>query len=142
MIEWYKMAFTKYAEFSGRSTRNEYWWFVLCNILVTIALYSIVIFAAIIDFAPLAFIAGLMIFVYMFAAIIPSVAVLVRRLHDVGKSGWFYFITLIPLVGGIVLLVFLAKESEPRANEWGPIPGHSYANTLGDSFVDYDKDIV
>jgi len=141
MIEWYKMAFEKYADFKTRSTRNEFWWFTLCNILVIIALYALVGVAAIMESSILSFIALGIIVIYFLASFIPNLAVLVRRLHDTGRSGWFYFISLIPLVGSIILIVFLAQESQPENNQWGPVPGSSGAG-LEDALVDFDKDIV
>jgi len=140
------MAFSKYADFSGRSTRNEYWWFVLANFL---AMMVISILGGLIG-GLLSFVLGDLgsllgiglLMIYTVATIIPSLSVLVRRLHDVGKSGWFYFIALIPLVGSIILLVFLAKESEAKTNKWGPVPGHSSSAGLADTLIDYDKEIV
>jgi len=65
---------------------------------------------------------GLLVSVYGVAVLIPSIAVTVRRLHDTGRSGWYLLIGLVPCVGGIVLLVFMAGESDPRKNEYGPNP--------------------
>jgi uncharacterized membrane protein YhaH (DUF805 family) len=65
---------------------------------------------------------GALIFIYMLGSIVPSLAVLVRRLHDSGKSGWYYFVSLIPLAGPIWLLVLLATDSTPGDNEYGPNP--------------------
>ena len=79
--------------------------------------------------------------IYSLATIIPSLAVAIRRLHDVGQSGWFALISLVPLVGGIILLVFLAKESQPQTNKWGPVPGHS-SSAMEDSLVDFENDVV
>jgi len=59
---------------------------------------------------------------YALGTLLPSLAVAVRRLHDAGKSGWFLLIALIPLIGGIWLIVLLAKDGEPGTNKWGPNP--------------------
>jgi len=93
--------FTKYAEFNGRASRSEYWWFALavalgCGILSAIAPVAYVIFAL--------------------GTLIPSVAAATRRLHDTNRSGWWQLIILVPIVGFIVLLVFLAQESRPAIN--------------------------
>lgn len=140
MIEWYKMAFEKYADFKTRSTRNEFWWFTLCHFLIIIALYLLVIVAAVSESSILGIVGGGLITIYMLGTIIPNLAVLVRRLHDTGRSGWFYFISLIPFIGSIVLIVFLAQESMPEKNQWGPVPGSDAG--LEDALVDFDKDLV
>lgn len=99
-------AFKNYANFSGRARRKEYWYFVLFNIIVSIILVFI-------PFAPILW--GLITF-------IPGLALVARRLHDVGKSAWFYLIILIPLIGSIILLIFLLTDSEVGNNKWGPNP--------------------
>ena len=94
-----KTCFSKYATFSGRASRSEYWFFFLFSFLLS--------------FIPIVnFIAGL-------ALLIPSLAVAVRRLHDIGKSGWWYLICLVPFVGGLVLLIFYLTPGQPTANEYG-----------------------
>ena len=103
---------SKYATFSGRARRSEYWWFYLAFILVYVV-------AAIIDTVGGVPIATPIVFV---AALIPTLAVGVRRLHDVGQSGWWLLIGLIPMVGAIVLLVFACQDSQPGPNRWGPSP--------------------
>ena len=94
-----KVCFSKYATFSGRASRSEYWYFFLFSFLLGLI-------------PVINYIAAL-------ALLIPSLAVAVRRLHYIGKSGWWYFICLIPLVGAIVLLVFYCQEGQPGANEYG-----------------------
>lgn len=105
--------FSKYAEFSGRARRSEYWYFVLFQILLSAALA----FAAYMDSALsiLGFIASLVLF-------IPSLAVEVRRLHDIGKSGWYVLIRLVPPVGIVLLLIWLCSEGDPNNNQFGPSP--------------------
>jgi uncharacterized membrane protein YhaH (DUF805 family) len=104
-------AFSKYARFSGRSSRPAYWWFALFQVLVLLA-------AAIVD-------AALKTWVFyaltVLALFLPSLAVGVRRLHDVGRTGWWLLIGLIPLIGTIVLIVFTVQASDPP-NEWGNGP--------------------
>jgi len=125
MLDSYIATFKKYAEFSGRATRSEYWTFVLGNIVVAI-LFGILgaIFTQISD--VLGGIIGLLYFVFAIGIILPQLGVLVRRLHDTGRSGWWYWISLVPLVGFIILLVFLLTDSTDD-NEYGPNPKKAQA---------------
>ena len=115
---------SKYAEFSGRASRPEYWWWVLVNFCVGIAL--LVINAA----TGFSAVGTIISFLYNLAVLLPTWAVTVRRLHDIGKSGWWLLlwiaIVLIPFVGAVVVLIWsiawLAREGEWRANDYGNIP--------------------
>ncbi|HEX6264434.1 MAG TPA: DUF805 domain-containing protein [Actinomycetota bacterium] len=107
---------SKYADFHGRAGRPEFWWFFLATWLIGTVIYLL---AGAADSAFLWLIGG----VISLALLLPYLAVLVRRLHDTGRSGWWYFISLIPLVGFIILVVFLATEGQPGQNEYGPPPG-------------------
>jgi uncharacterized membrane protein YhaH (DUF805 family) len=118
-VSWYLEALKKYAVFSGRSRRMEFWYFVLFNIIVTIVL-------AVIDtllgtFNVLRGV-GLLSGIYGLAVIIPTLAVAVRRLHDTDRTGWWILIGLIPLIGTIVLLVFYLTPGTPGSNRYGPDP--------------------
>jgi uncharacterized membrane protein YhaH (DUF805 family) len=104
-----------YADFNGRARRSEYWYFVLFNFIAMIVVVGI---ASLL----LGRLGSLIIFVYYLGIIIPNIAVLVRRLHDVGKSGWFYFVAFIPLVGVIWLLVLLCTDGDYGPNEYGLNP--------------------
>ena len=126
-MSWYLEALKKYAVFSGRSRRKEYWYFVLFNIIVAIVLAGID--AVLGTFSPSANI-GLLSGIYCLAILIPSLAVTVRRLHDIGRSGWWIFINLIPLIGGIVLLVFALSEGTPGYNQYGPNPKEGTARVV------------
>jgi uncharacterized membrane protein YhaH (DUF805 family) len=108
-----KTCFTKYVEFSGRASRPEYWWFFLSYVIVYVA--ALIIGGAI-EVPALVFIA-------LLAYFLPLLSAAVRRLHDTGRSGWWYLIGLVPLVGVIILIVFLAGEGNPGQNEYGPPPG-------------------
>jgi uncharacterized membrane protein YhaH (DUF805 family) len=120
MIDWYKkVVFENYANFNGRARRSEYWYFVLANFIVAV-LATILDSVLGLNFDPLPY--GYLYLIYMLAVIIPSLAVAVRRLHDVGKSGWFYFIALIPLIGAIWLLVLFFTEGDQGENQYGPDP--------------------
>jgi uncharacterized membrane protein YhaH (DUF805 family) len=115
-MNWYLKVWKQYADFSGRARRTEYWMFVLFNVIFTIA--GAILGLLIGGIAGYAAIVGL----YALAIIIPSLAVAVRRLHDLNKSGWNILLGLIPLVGGIILLVFYCTEGTPGDNNWGPNP--------------------
>lgn len=120
-----KSCFSKYATFTGRARRSEYWFFVLFNILVEIVVYIPGVLLVLTLSRPQMYIGfGLLALMGIFAlaVIIPGLAVIVRRLHDTGRSGWWYFISLVPFVGGIILLVFLCTDSQPGENKWGPNP--------------------
>ena len=111
-MEWYLKVLKQYADFSGRARRKEYLMFTLFNMIFAII-------ASIIDG-----VLGMPIFylVYALAMLIPGLAVAVRRLHDVGKSGWMLLVGLIPLIGGIWLLVLMVTDSQAGANKWGENP--------------------
>jgi uncharacterized membrane protein YhaH (DUF805 family) len=121
-MEWYLLVWKRFAEFDGRSRRKEYWMFSLFNFLIALVLEvaGLILLKSGIGLILLA-----VLFVYALAALIPSLAVSVRRLHDIGKSGWWLLIALVPIVGGLLLLVFSVMDSEPGMNEYGPIvPAH------------------
>lgn len=109
----------QYADFNGRARRKEYWMFVLFNIIfASVAIILDNLFGIAmkgIGYGPLY---GL----YLLAIIIPSIAVGVRRLHDIGKSGWMMLISFIPLIGVIWLLVLFVTDGNPGENEYGPNP--------------------
>ena len=122
-MKYFLSVMKSYATFAGRARRMEYWMFSLISLLFYIA-------AAILDNAlgTTLQIAGNSIgygYIYMFYGLVvflPSLAVMVRRLHDIGKSGWFFWIVLIPIAGAIWLLVVLFKDSQPGVNKYGPNP--------------------
>lgn len=119
---WKKVVFENYANFSGRARRAEYWNYTLANLVLLIPFYILGFVGAASDSAALS---GLGFFVYgigVLGTIIPSLAVGVRRLHDLNKSGWSYFIALIPIVGSIILLVWFFTEGNRSANEYGEDP--------------------
>jgi len=118
-MDWYIQVIKKYAVFSGRARRKEYWFFVLFNILISIALsmVDVMLGTANADTGT-----GLLGGIYSLAVLIPSIAVLVRRLHDTDRTGWWALIGLIPIIGWIVLFVFLVQDSRPGQNQYGPNP--------------------
>ncbi|MEX0733596.1 MAG: DUF805 domain-containing protein [Steroidobacteraceae bacterium] len=118
-MRWFLAVLKKYATFSGRAPRAEYWYFILFYFLILIGL-SIIdsalgLYSGMYGIGPLGALFALSMF-------IPSLAVGVRRLHDIGRSGWWLLIGLIPLLGAIVLIVFAVQDSQPGTNEYGPNP--------------------
>lgn len=116
---WYLEVLKKYAVFKGRARRKEYWYFTLCNIIISIVLGYID--AKIGTFSLKAGV-GILGTVYSLAVFIPGLAVFVRRLHDIGKSGWWFFLGLVPCVGVLILLFFSTKDSQDGENKYGPNP--------------------
>jgi uncharacterized membrane protein YhaH (DUF805 family) len=112
-MEWYLAVLKKYADFSGRARRREYWMFVLVNLVISCVL------------AGLAYVSSafnVLSWIYTVAVLVPSFAVGTRRLHDTGRSGWWWLIGLIPLIGAIILIVFFCQDSAPGDNQYGPNP--------------------
>ena len=103
----------KFFVFNGRAGRSEYWYFVLFHVLISIG-FTLV--GAV--FSKLSFLTG----IYAIVVILPSLGVMVRRLHDSGRSGWWALISIIPIVGTLVLLYFLIKKSDEGENEYGSHP--------------------
>lgn len=141
-MKWFKkVVFENYANFSGRARRAEYWWFTLISTILAAVLMVIllVLFGATaettetvntagqtaveVDSAsPLVIIPAILLGILSLALIIPGLAVTVRRLHDQDKSGWFYFVSFIPFIGGLVLWVFMFIDGTPGPNRYGPSP--------------------
>jgi len=128
--EWWPMVMkTNYADFSGRARRKEYWFFALSNVLITVAgllvlgfFEGIVTGGACFSGTGEPLLAGLFNIVFQLALFIPNAAILTRRLHDIGKSGWWWLIAFVPLVGGLVLLLFAVREGDKGSNQYGPSP--------------------
>lgn len=120
-MHWYLDVLKKYAVFQSRARRKEYWMFTLFSMLIYIGL---MIIEGILGMGSEGGI-GLLSLFYSLGVLLPSLAVTVRRLHDTGRSGWWLLIGLIPLVGGIVLLVFMVLDGQPGSNQYGPNPKES-----------------
>ncbi len=120
MMDHVKTCFKKYADFNGRARRAEYWYFYLFNILVFLALYIPVI-ALIVSDSSLFFLPGILLLIFALGIILPLLAVVVRRLHDTGRSGWYALMAPVP-VASFILLVFMIEDSKPGTNQWGPNP--------------------
>jgi len=118
-MNWYIEVLKKYAVFNGRAQRKEYWYFFLFNFLIGIVLGII---DGMIGSFSSATGMGLLGGLYSLAVLIPGIAVSIRRLHDTNHSGWWLLISLVPLVGFIILLVFMVQDSQPGENQYGPNP--------------------
>jgi uncharacterized membrane protein YhaH (DUF805 family) len=117
MLNWYKKVVVEnYANFNGRSRRSEYWYFILFNILFVIAAYLIDVNLGL-NFEEGS--GGPFYLLYIIGTFIPGLAVAIRRLHDVEKSGWFLLIVFVPFIGGIWLLVLLFSEGTIGKNNYG-----------------------
>ena len=114
----YLTVLKKYAVFSGRATRSEFWFFVLFNIIISFVLGFI---DGMIGGPGTKESIGILGSIYSLAVLLPSIGVTVRRLHDTNRSGWWILIGLLPIIGGIVLIIFAAMDSTAD-NKYGPNP--------------------
>ena len=117
-MNWYLEVLKKYAVFNGRARRKEYWMFFLFNIIIAFVLGFI---------EGLVGRPGVVGMLYSLAVLIPGIAVSVRRLHDTDRSGWWLLIAFIPLIGAIVLLVFMVQDSKSGQNQYGENPKEATA---------------
>jgi uncharacterized membrane protein YhaH (DUF805 family) len=117
-MSWYIAVLKKYAVFSGRASRQEYWMFMLVNILIMLVLSVI---AGILRGSLGTIINGILV-IYEIAVVIPSLSAAVRRLHDTDRSGWWVLIGLVPFVGVIVAIVFMVLDGTPGSNRFGANP--------------------
>lgn len=103
-----QMAFNRYADFNGRSSRSEYWWWFLFTFLVGCCsgLFQSDVLSGLVSLALL----------------LPNLAISARRMHDIGKSGWWILINLIPIVGTIIFIVWACQDSQMSDNQYGPVP--------------------
>lgn len=123
MFDWWKKVFLKnYANFEGRARRSEYWYYALTNFLIVFSVYLLGMVGLFNDGYVLSTLAFGLYICLALATIVPTLAVAVRRLHDLNKSGWNYFFVLIPLVGPIILLVWFFTEGDRFPNQYGPDP--------------------
>ncbi len=112
-MSWYVQVLKKYVVFGGRARRKEYWYFALFNLIFALVL-------GVID--GLVGTYSVLSSLYSLAVLLPAIGVSVRRLHDTGRSGWWLFIGLIPLIGAIILLVYMVSDSQAGTNEYGASP--------------------
>jgi len=107
MVEAYKKFLSNYANFNGRSSRSDYWYVVLANIIISLVL------------GLLGKVGVALSSIYSVAILVPTLALIVRRLHDINRSGWSYLFMLIPLVGWIIVLIFFCTDSVNDNNRYG-----------------------
>jgi uncharacterized membrane protein YhaH (DUF805 family) len=114
-MNWYLKVIYQYFDFSGRARRKEYWLFTLFSFIIscTLSIFDIVFGTHIFSIIGS---------IYYLLVFIPSLAVMLRRLHDSGYSGWYFFLLFLPIIGWIWLLVLLCLESQPKLNKWGENP--------------------
>lgn len=111
-----KTGFKKYATFKGRASRSEYWYFFLFNRIICIFLFG---FALVINQETVSLLLLSLFFLYVFATLLPELAVTIRRLHDIGKSGWLFCICFIPCIGPLILLYLVCQKSVDGNNLYG-----------------------
>lgn len=112
-----KDGFARYVDFKTRSTRSQYWWFTLWSIIFSFGSAIIDASLGMGDSGPVGLLVSLVFF-------LPSIAIAIRRLHDIGRTGWWMLLVFVPLLGWIVLLVFYCTKSQAMPNQWGPEPRH------------------
>jgi uncharacterized membrane protein YhaH (DUF805 family) len=133
-MEWMILPYKRYADFSGRSRRMEYWMF---NLFFYLVLLGILIVFGVFDSVKitgsgsnvLESIGGIIIVIFVLGSIIPHLSVTVRRLHDQDKSGWYYLLSFIPYIGGLILLVFMCSRGTYGENQYGFDPLHPELDT-------------
>ncbi len=113
-MSWFVKCLQNYVTFSGRARRKEYWMFVLFNFIFSLVLLAIQVFAGMEQ--------PVLSQLYSLVVLLPGLSVFVRRMHDIDKSGWWFWIALVPIVGAIVLLVFACTEGTKGPNRFGPDP--------------------
>lgn len=120
-MNWYLDAWKNYVNFQGRARRKAFWMFALFNVIAILALSLIEGAIGLRGEGDYGILSGL----YSLAVLLPALGLAVRRLHDTGRSGWWILIGLVPLIGGIVLIVFYVLDSQPGTNQFGPNPKES-----------------
>ena len=114
-MECFLEAYRKYAVFAGRANRREYWMFFLFYFILSIGLSFVAGFLSVVVGIDVSFLVGL----FSLSTIVPSIALATRRLHDISKSGWWQLIGLIPVIGFLLLLYWLAKKGDDGENRFG-----------------------
>lgn len=117
-----KLFFARYTDFQGRSSRAEYWWAYLGIFLVVLVAYVLIGIVASIGVSAVAGLISIVLAIFYLATIIPSIAIVVRRLHDIDKSGWWYFIAFVPLIGALLLLWWFCQPGTKGPNTYGADP--------------------
>lgn len=111
--------FSNYVNFSGRSGRSEYWYWVLFNLLGSI---GIIVIGTVLSLMVAEIVGTVLIGLFYVALIIPNLAVMIRRLHDLDKSGWWWLVNFIPVIGALIFLYFMVQPSDEDENRFGMVP--------------------
>ncbi len=132
-MDWMLLPLKRYADFQGRSQRQEYWMFVLGVVIVEVILFGLyaVLGGMTGNAGGIALLPMILLVIFGLGIIVPAIAVQVRRFHDQDKSGWFVLLGLIPYVGGLIVLVFMCLPGTPGPNRFGPDPLGGNANLAG-----------
>lgn len=118
-MKWYLKVWKNWSNFNDRSQRKEFWMFALFNSLIYFIFWLL-------EFLfDLTMIFGILTLLYWLVVLVPTIAVTVRRLHDTGKTGWLILLWFIPIVGSLILLVFMVLDSSPEENQYGKSPKYS-----------------
>lgn len=120
IVDWTKKVLSNYATFEGRARRKEYWLYYLATIIISVAFGFIEGFMSGLMGSTSMDDAAISPIILSLALFIPTIAVGTRRLHDIGRSGWWQLLWFIPIIGWIVLIVFFALQTSPQTNQWGP----------------------
>lgn len=130
MLDWMLMPYKRYADFSGRSRRKEYWMFVLLQLIVMVVLGGLAFsgMPSVDEYGSpgepgiMLYVAGGLLALFVLGSFIPSLACQVRRMHDQDKSGWFILLGFVPYIGGIIMLVFMCLDGTRGPNRFGEDP--------------------
>lgn len=118
-MNWYARVMKKYADFEGRARRTEFWMFYLINLgIQLLAVLLDMLLGTTIGVMPY----GVIYLLYSLAVFVPSLAVSVRRMHDIGRSGLTLLLVIVPVIGAVLLILFALNDSQPGENKWGPNP--------------------
>jgi len=123
-----KSVFSKYVIADGRACRSEFWFFVLFNLLVQII---IIITVKVTHYDVVL----LLIPIHILITILPGISVMIRRMHDVGRTGWLYLLQLVPIIGTAVILIWLCSASQPGSNKYGPNPKENQTSIQSKSML-------
>ena len=126
-----RSGFDNYVNFNGRASRSAYWWWVLFGLLVSLAARVLdgLVGSNIVRYNQYGMAIGIISSLVGLALLLPSISVLVRRLHDTNRSGWWYWIAIIPIIGWLVLLFFLVGPGTPGNNRFGPPPSDALSRS-------------
>jgi uncharacterized membrane protein YhaH (DUF805 family) len=111
----YLKVFKDWSNFTGRSSRKEFWLFILVNTIVYLILWLLL------EFVGINWLFGSLVLLFMLVTLIPTISVTVRRLHDIGNSGYLALLYLLPIIGGLILMILLLSKGVAHENEYGPI---------------------